>query len=465
MQTERPFIYVQTQIPENQRMKSIQILTALAVAFSLFSCNEPSLIGSELLENEQAEVIFSDTVSMEMTTLRADSVLGYSSSEGRFTTLLFGELQDPVFGKTTAGIYFNFFALLSDPEFSKGVLDSVVFTLAYDTANFYGNTADQFGLEIFPLADGQQLDRTKDYYSNTFIPLKTAGIAAKTFRPNVVDSLRVMEPVSGKPIEVKYRPHLRCRMDQNFAEALFATAPDVLQSDSAFNLLYPGFYLKPNKSSGGLLSFNIGDALSGMSVYFHQDTVFKRVDFTFGRVAYSTFEHDYSGSVVENQLGKPSLGDAPVFLQAMQGLKVRVQFPDLPNLADILVNKAELVVTIAELPEDEPVFYKPDPQLTALRQSTDTTTVEIDDFAYARARGNISSTFGGVPVTDKSNSRKVYKFVITNHFQEHLRGQLDDDFFIEIFRKGIKSTRSVMYGPQHTQFPAKLNLYYTVPSN
>lgn len=430
------------------------------------SCNDTALIGSELLENEQADVEFLDTISFHFTTQKGDSILMYAPSVTASSTKLFGEYADPVFGKATAGIYFRILGLTQDPEFSQSTLDSVVLILPYDTANFYGNTTAEFGMDILPIQQGQKLDANAKYYSSSTLPTDNSPVAEKVFKTNGRDSLTIKEPDGGKAKDTKIKSHLRVKMNSAFADGLFATEAATLKNDSAFVLKYPGFFIRPTMAGKGMLAFNFTDALAGLSVYYHKDTVFRKVEFPFSRISFVNLEHDFKGSTVESFFGNEALGDSLAFAQGMEGVKFKVAFPALPALKDILVNKAELEFYIAELPGDDIATYEPATQLAALKMTTDTTTTELSDFVFAQTfRGNIGGVFGGIPVTDSKTGLKKYKMNLSTHFQDYLRGEEKKDFSITVYQRSIKAGRAVVYGPKHSKYPAKFKLYYTIPTN
>ena len=96
-----------------------------AAAYSLFlalvfSCNDPTFVGEELLEQDQAEVFFTDTFGLRATTIRNDSVLTFVPPESLsaiFTEFLFGKFEDPVFGRTEAHIFAHLSLLTRNPDF------------------------------------------------------------------------------------------------------------------------------------------------------------------------------------------------------------------------------------------------------------------------------------------------------------------------------------------------------------
>ena len=133
-------------------MKRILFSGVLALVVAvLFSCNDASVLGSNILPAENnLEVDFTDTISLISSTIKIDSTRVYdpnpSLQPGRYIT---GRVEDPVFGIYSSNIYTQFELLTTNPDFSNAVLDSVVLLLAYDnTGGFYGEIDNPFTIKV-----------------------------------------------------------------------------------------------------------------------------------------------------------------------------------------------------------------------------------------------------------------------------------------------------------------------------
>ena len=84
-------------------------LSLLAILSLATSCSRPTPIGADLLEQDRANVLFTDTLDIIASTVSEDSVLTYSSDPTRqLRVYLCGQLDDPVFGKASSEIYTQF---------------------------------------------------------------------------------------------------------------------------------------------------------------------------------------------------------------------------------------------------------------------------------------------------------------------------------------------------------------------
>jgi len=115
-------------------------LLALIFISALFSCNEDISVGSSLLEDGAIEIDYTDSIRLEGQTIEADPVVVYRSAIS-FTgsTYLLGNVDDPVFGRSSAEVYFSVGLFNNQfPAFDTLQIDSVVMNLPLDTLGQYG---------------------------------------------------------------------------------------------------------------------------------------------------------------------------------------------------------------------------------------------------------------------------------------------------------------------------------------
>ena len=102
------------------------------------SCNQASLIETDVIDSDRADIVFTDSVSIFASSVKEDSVRTFNSLN-LLNTYLCGDMEDPILGKAKAII--NTELRLSgtpDSSFFAGIptmdtqLDSVVFVLEYD---------------------------------------------------------------------------------------------------------------------------------------------------------------------------------------------------------------------------------------------------------------------------------------------------------------------------------------------
>ena len=446
-------------------MKRLMYAGLLLAVFAIFqtACKKPTPFGSELLEDEYADYDFTDTITVACTLEREDSLIT-SDRTGVTAHFLCGEINDPVLGKYNSDIYSLLFPEDLNPQFEPDsiTMDSIVLYLNYAPNGVYGDTMQAQTLRVLRLSG--VLDNDSVYYSTATIAEGAELGRVDNFlpKPHKTDSL--FEGAKGA--------FLRVRLNDDFGNELLGLDSASWQTDSAFYQKLRGIKIVSSAngaSPGAMLAFNLNNtALSRVALYYTEkkDSTHKRFDFFFKTAnKFSHFEHNYSGSEVAASIGKP-LGDK-LYLQGMQGLRLKVTFPYANKFDQIAVNKAQLVLTVA----DENPILLPADQLVFTELVGDTTFNFISDVLYSlgsAGSGNLK-TFGGFPEKEFVNGNTLinrYRMTLSEKFQH----MVDDDaspniknrtVYISVYPRSRSARRSVLYGPQSTTFPAKLELKYT----
>ncbi|MFT6322282.1 MAG: hypothetical protein ACJAT4_003218, partial [Granulosicoccus sp.] len=184
--------------------------------FATTSCNEPSLIGADVIDTDRPDVLSTDTLTLFSSSVKDDSIRTYNGLS-LLPTYLCGILEDPIFGKSTSEINAQLRVAGSAPDttffqnISSGMtqLDSVVFILEYDQDKFFGNDITQQDVSVYRL--DESMSNLETYYSNDSF-LAGNKIFSGTINPSQFDSLTV---IGGDTVRV---PLMRLVLDK--AEAL-----------------------------------------------------------------------------------------------------------------------------------------------------------------------------------------------------------------------------------------------------
>ena len=152
----------------------------------------------------------------------------------------------------------------------------------------------------------------------------------------------------------------------------------------------------------------------------------------------------------------------------MQGLRLKVEIPYIDQLDNIAVNKAQLVLTAASLPNDNPLLI-PGRQLILTEFLGDSIFAFTSDVSYSLgpALNQGFGFFGGTPVKENINGTLVERYRLT--LSQRLQDMVDDTsgnikkktVYVNITPQSRVPHRSVIYGPKNATFPAKLELKYT----
>lgn len=452
--------------------RQLPVLAALLLLAAAIwtACNKPSAFGSELLEEELADYEFTDTVTVLCTIEPEDSLLT-SDRSSTSAAFLCGELNDPIFGKSASEIYSLLQMSFLGPGFAPDTqtVDSIIMYLRYVPGSFYGDSTQAQTLRVLRL--DEPLEDDSSYYAASTLSTMTETEIGRVDnflpRPNTVDSL--FDPATKAA-------YLRVPLSLAFGQELFNLDTAILKSDSAFYKALRGIKIVAtanNASPGAIMAFNLNnETYSRVRLYYHtlNDTggvVKKQFDFFFAGVnKFSHFTHDYAGTQAGQAIGQPA--DDYVYIQSMQGLRVKVQFPYVDRLENIAVNKAQLVLTTAVLPNDNPRLTSAQ-QLIFTEKQGDTTFVFTSDVSYSLGPAlNAGFTrFGGAPEKEIVNGTTVERFRLT--LSDRLQKMVDDTsgdlknktLYMNLTPQTRVAQRSVFYGPKNATFPARLEVKFT----
>jgi hypothetical protein len=443
-----------------RHFQGLVMIAFLNLAFFLTSCVDPTDLGSDLLNEDRAEVNFIDTLTLEATVVEGQPqfVYGPTIAEQQSSYLL-GKMTDPIFGTYTSTIYAQPRLDFFNPNFSNTQLDSVVLLLPYnrDSLAYYGNINQEFSIEVKRVTES--FDRNRFYFSDTSFTVDPSPIGMKSFVPRPFDSLDVARYNSTFIDTIQFPPHLRIPLSEAFGNELLQLDSATLDNDAAFLDFFSGFRVETTTETQGLLSFNLLNTIGGIYLYYTKDDTLKReflVQLDQFSARFCTFEHDYSGSLAEDFIDNPQMSDSLIFVQGLAGLDTKIEMPYVRNLEDLIINKAELIVEFEDLPEDIDSIYTPALQLGLFAERSDGTREGIEDFLIAGSVDEIPGLFGGV--YSKPGERDgTYSMNLSAYFQKMITGEVSNVIYLSAFPKSERAYRSVLKGAKNI----KLRIAYS----
>lgn len=433
---------------------------ALCLLIGLSSCKKNSFIGKGILpSSDDVGAVFSDTFSLITNTVRDDSVLSSSTINN-----LAGSIYDPLFGKTYAAFFSEFLLPSNDVNFGSPdtlFIDSLVLTLGYGGSYGYQNVPQT--LNIFRVTEAMSPLPTTGFYSNKAFSVDPEPIGREqNLVPDLKDSI--------SEFGVLIPPHLRIRLSDRFGQELLnQSGTSNLANDTAFKNYFRGICVAPDTLAtpygASIIYFNLGSALSGLHIYWHtphQDSLTYIFPVTSSEVRTNYFKHNYAGTSIPPHLqNNATQNDSVVFVQGMGGLKTRITIPFLQNLDNVLINKAELVITQELDPLRTDSILTPPVQLVCVTQDTSGKDIALPDNLNL-----IFPVFGGGKITKVTLDRRVYveyRFSIADQIQQVIDGKTTDrGLFLIPFRRGETADRIKAGGSMRDDnLKMKFNLIYT----
>ncbi len=431
----------------------------LICSLSLISCRKSTNIGIDILPSgDDINGTFTDTFRIVTTSLKEDSVLTSSQLNN-----LLGNMYDPVFGKTYASVFTEFRLPTTDVNFGTSdtlFLDSVVLTMAY--AGEYGYEDVPQSFSVFQVTEPMSPKPEAGYFSNkTFSTDPEVLGRARLVVPNLTDSIDALGQ--------SFAPHLRIRLSDRFGQDLLNQSGTVnLTSDTTFKNYLKGLSIVPDTVNtpyaASIIYFNLLSPTSGLHLYWHtptRDSVTFNFPITVDEVRTNYYKHSYSGSVVEDHLiNQTAEGDSLIFIQAMGGISSRITIPNLYSLDDVIINKAELVMTQRLDPNRADSVFKPPTLILAVtKDSAGKYAVLPDELVPFPLYGGTSSKFEIQP----GDTVNQYKFNISIQVQQLLDQKITDyGLFIIPYKSNETADRLMAGGSlRDDAWKMKLNLIYS----
>jgi len=233
--------------------------SCLAV-FLLNACSNPSELGSDLLAQDQEDVIFTDTLQVTTSTTIRDSVISYSPGS-TVSSFALGSYADPIFGDYKSDVFMQITpADLNFPVLEGIQIDSVIFTLAIDSANSIGNFGENLQLEVFEMTDSFRT--TEPIYSDQTFPTKTVAVGSYDGQPSFINTL----PLYGVNGDTILEANMIKIPIQNDLGRLLIDSTTLQDLDEVFF----GFHVKTLNvtPSENLLSIFAENGATGLVVYY-----------------------------------------------------------------------------------------------------------------------------------------------------------------------------------------------------
>jgi hypothetical protein len=462
--------------------RSFSLLLGLSLSLLFTNCTDPIDIGAELLDEDRASVGFTDTLAVRVTTVVGDTILSYFPRQQ--AAFFFGRENNSVFGVTEGGIYLEpllhilptSLELIPLPEnFASATVDSVYLVLPLDSSGVYGDIyASDFGLEVYELAEPLEGDADGRFFSDASFATTGTLLGSTTFTPAFDTTLAgtVIDFVEEDTFTIT-APHLRVPLDLSFGQQLLGlgdavyAADTVANAQAAFNDAFRGLYLKPSADTEGMLDFDLTRSWTGIYLYYTvDDTSYTyKYDFTFtsntlsgDRV--STYQHDYSGALAAPFIGNTVGEDSLAFIQGLQGLFLKVEFPNLADFQGKVINQATLEIPIADVVDYDYAIFPRIPQLVAMTRDS---TGAFRFISEITGLGDPRTFFGGFPI-EQDDGSWLYNANLSVHLQYILDGTEPAAIYFAVFNQGSNLPRSadrvILNGPGATR-PMQLKLSFT----
>jgi hypothetical protein len=348
------------------------------VAICLYACDDPSLVGVDFVGSDPLSVTYYDTVSIQLSTIKFDSIATSS-----IDNLLIGKSRDSYLGDITAYSFFQVGrdSLSTYPDDEKAVYDSIALELVFNEYSYYDTTKLQ-KYYLYSLIDEMELN-DDGYLYNT-----------STYSYGL-DSIYYLGEISFYP-KVHRGKAEYLRIVDEFGKALFdllVTKDDIVTIDDDFFEYIRGFVLVPDTANTCIIGL---DTETNIRLYYTQEG--SQIEQAFpiaNNIRFTRIKSENPvaalGRLANQQDILPSDDtDHVAFIQGGMGLGIRLEFPYLQYVRELsensMVTDAELILRpvrksysgFAPLPS-ELAAYVVDKRNNILGQIDISTSIYYDD--------------------------------------------------------------------------------------
>lgn len=389
----------------NEKRLTMAAIFLLIGLITISSCKKvESDLGVDILPS-------SDQLGLEVDTLELNS---YSSLEDslrsdEFSINMLGSYNDETFGKTKASIYtqLRLSVIPTFTDLSNTVVDSVVLSL--NIVDFYGENDDQT-FEVYEITE--DIYRDSNYYTSTDKANNGINLVKPGFE-TFAASLTNSPVIEGEVLD----PQMRIRLNETFGDMILNS--DSLTSDAIFAEYFKGLFITVNNpvqsyGQGGIYSFDMENNETKVTIYYHNstDTTSFEMPINDKCARFTSMEHDYTGTKIEQQLADSTLGNEFYYVQAGQGLVGNIVIPSLLNLTNdgpVIINRAELYLPVQYYSASP---YSPPTRTLAYGLNDQNEIYTMPDFNLG------VSIYGG----NYNDEKKAYVFNIIRYIQDVVNG-------------------------------------------
>ncbi len=320
------------------------------------ACNDSIVVGSDLLGPETVDVEIISDLEIPARTVLGDSIETFVKVDGdNFPrmTYLFGAIDDTNFGGTEVRTYFAPGLEEDFPSFEGSTLDSVVLVLPLAPTGRYGDPDEVHDIALTMLDERMDAEDRTEFYSNLELTSSGTPLHQVSTRVNYEDSLRINLYLSDSIVVVG--PQLRMRLDNQFWLDLRSGLSDDVEESELLDT-FPGFEIRSVNAQNSMVGVNLGYEIdaSPANILFHynQGDTLKRIFLLpLGKYRHTYIAKDYGSSALEADLDV--IGTECLYLESQGGTNLALDFSNIIEVDDLILNHANLTLTIKPFDEEK----------------------------------------------------------------------------------------------------------------
>jgi len=389
-------------------LKSVSVRILYVLGVLLVSCSKDSelTIGKDFIKST-ASLVYSDTMSLELSTLILDSI----PTAGKKVALV-GKYIDNNIGIVESMSYIHLGANTYSID-EESVYDSLVLVLT-STGYYYGDTLANYNLNVYRVSETIEVKDNAGYLSNR----SQFGVYPNTIGKKTINA----KPLTNKEIRIPLDRQLGLEFTNKFRSSSNSFI------DESFTSYFKGIKLQVDGETNSILGFLIADTLAVLKLYYHIEGT-ENVD-SVDIKSYNTSRQFNEIKLDETNLLLKKLSQEPLlsksldnnsYVQGGAGIVTRIDFPTLKNLQfqnrkfeiinATLVIQPSLEMNLAYLPSKLSLFA----------------TNKHNDFIAQLADENGDAITGSLYQDNVYKENTCYSWNITS-FLNHLINNQEDQY-------------------------------------
>jgi hypothetical protein len=333
----------------NNIVNRISVILFLVVLFSACTRIGTTEMGLGLLPSADSFNTKDTILSVETETAdRPDSLRVYGSDDHVVGTIT----NDPLFGSTTASLYFNlkpaYFPYTTSGSRDSVKVDSAVLVLSYK--GFYGDSTKPVTFNLKRISANTPLTPDSSVASN-YPEVYNIQTDATMANPYTLDFTHVHDSVLNRFEAAK--DQIRIPLNKTFTD-MFLKVFDTntaYKTDTTLRQYFPGFALSTSNNNNVLVIVNLLDTNTKLGLYYStnstsnpgkRDTVVDYFKFTAtDNGDANLIKRNRTGSEAARHIGIAK--DSLIYVQTSPGTLVKIKVPGLKNFANKIIHRAELI--------------------------------------------------------------------------------------------------------------------------
>lgn len=447
----------------------IRIFIALLTFILISACNDSSLVGSEIIKDQDLNTKEDTSFVIEGMTINGIPQAAFINNVTNYSTYPIGSYADPIFGQVDAEVItkLNLNSSVALPEFKDAIIDSVIMVMTYDTSGMYGDLSAPVEIIVSELeSDPKTIDTI---FSNFVLPPSTT-IGRRTISIKPSDSITIKNYLADTLTE-KLSAQIRVPLSTTWLSNLIKNSTEINTNELLLSKI-KGIKVSANSQNKSLLGLNFSPTadnavagVNGIYVYLKgTDNVRRIYRFLYSGTKYLNAKTSFASGPQGNVLNNLEAGKNLLYVQGLDGVRIEFNITDLDRLKGKIINHAELELTAAKLPNDDLSLYKLNSQLIAGKNVLGKTQVVTDISKLSLLGITTEVGFGGRLIEKSGTPLGTYKMNVTTTVKELIEDAVNPNKIIIWPIIPIqRPARSVIYGTKHPQYPVKLRVVYTTP--